>query len=524
MPLLPEAKNCDPSVKKNFRRVSAKLGYTAIPSFASITLTDLTASTLVGANASKTLESVTIGTGLDYTRPTLSLSHLGIEALTDPGADRIFFWDNSASASEWLAVGNSIAITTTTIDTIQDIRTSASPTFAGLTVTNSCVLGSDSAVFQPTTDSTTFFQVLDADGGVPVLNVDTTNERVGIGTIPESTLHLEADYVPTASASVNSPGIVFTDSVTGSHKSGIIPTQDARDIDFFVSTGGVIRLRGDTEIIDNSFRAMSVADYHWLDLENTGSICNIYTYTWTGSSNPPDPIAFGFVDGRGGGIGSGEIMRLLTNGNIGIGETLPETLTEWTSTVPYLTLHNSTHEDTDGGGESRLIFKREDGSGNETAAFQFEASHEGVVADDQLAKGVWSVNTGSGLVEVMRINSSGYLGVGTASQVSLLEADGALGLAIETVTGNTTLDATHSTVLVNASGNVTITLPAAASAYNSTDGIGRIYEIKKIDVDADTVTIDGNGSETIDGGTTAVLTIQYESITIQSDGSNWHII
>ncbi len=36
-------------------------------------------------------------------------------------------------------------------------------------------------IFQPTTDSTTFFQVLDTDGGTPVLNVDSTNERVGIG-------------------------------------------------------------------------------------------------------------------------------------------------------------------------------------------------------------------------------------------------------------------------------------------------------------------------------------------------------
>ena len=35
---------------------------------------------------------------------------------------------------------------------------------------------------QPTTDSTDFFQVLDADGGTPVLNVDSTNERVGVGT------------------------------------------------------------------------------------------------------------------------------------------------------------------------------------------------------------------------------------------------------------------------------------------------------------------------------------------------------
>lgn len=38
-------------------------------------------------------------------------------------------------------------------------------------------------VSQNISDSTTAVQVLDADGGTPILNVDTTNERVGIGTV-----------------------------------------------------------------------------------------------------------------------------------------------------------------------------------------------------------------------------------------------------------------------------------------------------------------------------------------------------
>ena len=123
-------------VNNNFQRLSSSvgLGPGATPPFAGVKLTGLTASTLIGVNASKVTESVTIGTGLDYTRPTLSLSHLGIEALTDPGADRVLFWDNSETACKWLGVGNSIAITNTTLDTIQDIRTSASPTFVGLTL------------------------------------------------------------------------------------------------------------------------------------------------------------------------------------------------------------------------------------------------------------------------------------------------------------------------------------------------------------------------------------------------------
>ncbi len=46
-------------------------------------------------------------------------------------------------------------------------------------------------IFQPTTDSTDFFQVLDADGGTPILNIDSTNERVGIGiAAPENTVSI----------------------------------------------------------------------------------------------------------------------------------------------------------------------------------------------------------------------------------------------------------------------------------------------------------------------------------------------
>ena len=75
------------------------------------------------------------------------------------------------------------------------IGTTDSPTLTGLTVTNCCVLGSNSAVFQPATDSTTFFQVLDTDGGTPIFNVDSTNERVGIGTnAPASLLEVGTGY------------------------------------------------------------------------------------------------------------------------------------------------------------------------------------------------------------------------------------------------------------------------------------------------------------------------------------------
>lgn len=100
-----------------------------------------------------------------------------------------------------------------------------------------------------------------------------------------------------------------------------------------------------------------------------------------------------------------------------------------------------------------------------------------------------------------------------------LQVGTGFGAGISEVNSNTTLDNEDYTILVEASsGVVTITLPPAANHTN------RIYNIKKIDNSINSVTIDGNASETIDGATTVNLTIQYESITLQCDGTEWWII
>lgn len=86
------------------------------------------------------------------------------------------------------------------------------------------------------------------------------------------------------------------------------------------------------------------------------------------------------------------------------------------------------------------------------------------------------------------------------------------------VTTNTTLGATHYSVSANAtSGSLTITLPAVSGIT------GRRYQITKSDASANTVTIDGNASETINGATTHVLRSQYESITIKATTAGWII-
>jgi hypothetical protein len=82
-----------------------------------------------------------------------------------------------------------------------------------------------------------------------------------------------------------------------------------------------------------------------------------------------------------------------------------------------------------------------------------------------------------------------------------------------------TLDATNHIIFADAvSNNVLINLPQASTCA------GREYVIKKVDSSSNTVTVDGYLTETIDGGLTAVLILQHESITIVSDGTEWWII
>jgi len=69
-------------------------------------------------------------------------------------------------------------------------------------------------------------------------------------------------------------------------------------------------------------------------------------------------------------------------------------------------------------------------------------------------------------------------------------------------------------------GNTTRTcnLPAAASSTS------RVITIKKIDSGTGFVTVDPNGTETIDGATTKTLYSQYDSVTLHCDGSNWFVL
>ena len=136
MPLLPEAKNCDVSVKKNFRRISKALGYTATPTWESITLTDLIASRLVATDSGKTFESVA-----DLTT-----------------------WVIQSSANQVVVTDNGDG--TVTLSLPQDIHTDATPEFAGLSIKDS----GDNLIFYVDDDEMYFTAsiVIPIEAGMPM--------------------------------------------------------------------------------------------------------------------------------------------------------------------------------------------------------------------------------------------------------------------------------------------------------------------------------------------------------------------
>ena len=166
-------------------------------------------------------------------------------------------------------------------------------------------------------------------------------------------------------------------------------------------------------------------------------------------------------------------------------------------------------------------------SGND-AIIGTQATGAGVVRDLQINNGTVPMmdftSTSGGQIRVRRpIIAYSAWDVGQISQrfnTGYFNKINALGLvtSVQTITGvSDTLGSTDHTTLCDCTSNaITINLPAAVA--------GTRYEIKKTDATSNAVTIDGNGSETIDGATTITINSQYESVTIVCDGTNWFIV
>lgn len=359
----------------------------------------------------------------------------------------------------------------------------------GTLVAGGMTVSPNSAVFQPTVDSTTFFQILKAIGGTPVFNVDTTNSLVeietplgpelvtngGFGTDSDwikgagwtisageahdtSTLNIRQDidltegkvyrvtYDCTAytsggfSIQLDSGTRGLRRTATGSYSEDIIAGSNITNgISIDGDPGGgafvgsidnvscklintAINLEGGQVVSGNSFFSgrlvlgesdeqerlivqgdvrqfgtasqsiLLTSGFNVIGTNNLDLTANLSSIILTSTNS--------FINYRAkhhfwrDQNNTTDWFRIHTNGNIGIAEEIPETLIEATGTAPYLTLHNSTHEDTDGGRESKILCKGEQSGGEETTLTGWRSEHDGA-ADDEKGKQVFSTNAGS---------------------------------------------------------------------------------------------------------------------------------
>ena len=113
-------------------------------------------------------------------------------------------------------------------------------------------------------------------------------------------------------------------------------------------------------------------------------------------------------------------------------------------------------------------------------------------------------------------NFTDGLTANTISATTYLNLPASSVKSINSVSGNTNAGNNQNTDYIYfATNTITITLPTAISNTNS-------YVIKN--VGTGTITINTTSSQTIDGSLTALIKVQYLSLTLISDGANWNII
>lgn len=168
------------------------------------------------------------GVGIQVNADDVQLKHLGLETLTDPNADRIFFWDDSAGTSAWLAPssasGINISGTTLQLSAIPN----ASLTNSSVTVTAGNGL---------------------TDGGSVALGSSVT---LNVGTSVGSGIAVGANTVDLANyANFTSNTVQKWD---GSQFANSLMTDDGST----VTIGGNLTVNGTTTTIDSTI--VSIAD------------------------------------------------------------------------------------------------------------------------------------------------------------------------------------------------------------------------------------------------------------------------
>ena len=268
--------------------------------------------------------------------------------------------------------------------------------------------------------------------GIVQVGVDSGGDPGG-----ELMFHTD-DYVGIRCANSGTPPFV----VKPSGNVGIgnnAPAQALHIGDDSTTTATVVRLETDDSFVDMGI-AQSSADML--------TTANAQAFVINNNGNNGD-ILFGTNDTQR--------MMIDVSGNVGIGLASmadpPGTLLQLENTAPYVTLKNSTAENSDGGCESKLIF--EDHGNN--ALGQIEVSHVGS-DDDEKGQLILSTNNDSGLQAALTISEAQLATFGGSI---VIPDDGTIGSASDA-------DAVKITAVGNLAHRGAVTLSTSTSSIDLT--------------------------------------------------------
>jgi len=133
---------------------------------------------------------------------------------------------------------------------------------------------------------------------------------------------------------------------------------------------------------------------------------------------------------------------------------------------------------------------------------------------------MWWYDTTANMLKIRNNGNSSWIDVGYFDQTNGKFVARVTETTAKTTAYTVVLTDRNKTILADATSVAfTVTLPTAASA-----GDGFVITVKKTDSSANAVTIDANGSETIDGALTQSLAGQYDNITLISNGTAWFML
>lgn len=418
---------------------------------------------------------------------------------------------------------------------------------------SSGVITSRGLIVTPTSNSTTTFNVTNS-ASTSILDVDTTNNRVGVGTsAPSASLDVistnPADdtmrlYVASSSAfpnmimarasgTVASPTVVAANSQMGVFGFGAYDGSSLRNVAGWQAvvhgaySGSGSQIPAELRLSVNTVGTSAGSSFG--GTPNSQAILSPFGGLIAGdniATGGASSISGNFVVQQGSTTGAG-VGRVATNGTT----TLTGTGTVFLNTFKP--------------GDTITV------TGETVRTIQSIASNTSLVvtvAFSTTASSLAYTVSGGGTRFVVQGN--GRVGIGTTTPTQLLDVAGALNVAgkitnvtdpttgqdaatknyvdnsahafvgaIVSKTSSYTLTASDFTVIADAgSGTITQTLPSAVGID------GRIYNIKKIDSSANAVILATSLSQTIDGVTTRTITSQYDSYSVQAFNGNWVII